>query len=120
MAPEADRQFTKELKSVGKMVAGIARRRAPHKSGRLSSKIKSSVTQREMALVIRSTDVPYARLQEWGSSGRPDSQVQPKGVPIKVRGSQMLGKAVYSQRSAIGRQITWAFERTAKKQGFDD
>lgn len=123
IAPEANEQFTKELKGVATNIANIARRRTPQKSGRLASKIKPSVTQREMAIYIPSQGkggVPYARLQEWGSSGLPSSQVQPKGVPIKVRGSQMLGKAVYSQRDTIVRHVQWAFERVAKQNGFDD
>lgn len=76
-----------------------------------------------MALYIRtngSSGVPYARLQEWGSSGMPDSQVQPKGVPIKVRGSQMLGRAVYSQRDTVVSHVLWAFERVARRNSFDD
>ena len=128
VGPDADKEFRTELRKYGKRALTKARGNAPVGSrtkyvngqkvapGGLRKSIKLSVTNKEAALYSNS---PYARAHEWGTSGQGNSQVQPRGVPIKIERSQMLGNAVYFYRNALGYSLANLVDKTAKKHGIE-
>lgn len=115
--PEVDARIKDELVKIALPALVRAQRAAPRDKGTLAGSIKVSVQQREAALY---TSLDYAKAHEWGTSGRSDSRVQPRGVPILIERSQMVGRAVYSYRPLIERRLLSLFERTVKRNGFDD
>lgn len=117
-SPEFDKQIKGELRPLATRIRDKARGRAPvGRTGKLRSSIKHSLTQKEAALY---SNLVYSKAHEWGTSGQANSQVQPRGVPIKIKRSQMLGNAVYSNRYIIEKRVIASFERVVIRNGFDD
>ena len=116
ISPDADKEFRTELRKYGKRALTKARGNAPVQTGALRKSIKLSVTTKEASLYSNS---PYARAHEWGTSNQSSSQVQPRGVPIKIERSQMLGNAVYFYRNALGYSLANLVDKTAKKHGIE-
>jgi len=114
VSPTAEREFRTAVRNYGKRALDRAKRNTPVRTGALKGSIKVSVTQREAALYSSS---PYAKAHEWGASGRSDSQVRPKGVPIEIPRSQMLGNAVYFYRNTFGYELANLVDKSAEKNG---
>lgn len=117
IAPDADRQFSGPLRDFAKVAREKARSNSPVRSGRLRGSIGYYVRQNSAGLV--SKGVPYARAHEWGTSGAANSQVQPRGVPIKIERSQMLGNAVYFYRDALGYDLANVINKVARQNGIE-
>jgi len=116
VSPDAEKEFKTAIRNYGKRALTKARGNAPVRSGALRKSIKLSVTNREGAIYSNS---PYARAQEWGSSSRESSQVQPRGVPIGIPKTQMIGNAVYFYRNAFGYEMANLVNRAARENGIE-
>lgn len=66
------------------------------------------------------SNLDYAPAHEWGTTAQGDSRVQPKGVPIKIRRRQMLGKAVLRRRPEMEEELLEMVDHLARINGFDD
>ena len=120
IAPETDKAVGRKLRTIARQVRDDARSRAPvGDTGSLRKSIKHSVTQSQMSLI---SNLPYANAHEWGTkeplSDR--TQIKPRGVPIRIQRSQMLGGAVFSAKPRVEGQVIRIFEEAARKNGFDD
>lgn len=126
------RQFRRDLKQIdadlvkeinkyfrvkARELQAEAKTRTPLKSGALRKSVKQSVTNKEMKLF---SDLPYAAAHEWGTTGKPGSKVQPRGVPIKIHKSQMLGHTVFRHREDIEEYAGNLIDHLAQVNGFDD
>jgi phage gpG-like protein len=128
VSPEAEKEVRDTLRTFGNRALAKAKRNSPVSPktkmvkgqpvapGSLRDSIKVSVTQREAALYSNS---PYARAHEWGAGGRGNSQMRPKGVPIKIPRSQMLGNAVYFYRNTLGYELANLVDKSAEKYGIE-
>jgi len=116
VSPEAEKEFRTALRTFGKRSLAKARTNSPVRTGALRKSIKLSVTQREAALYSNS---PYAQAHEWGSKGASNSQVRPRGVPIEIPRSQMLGNAVYFYRNTLGYELANVMDKSAEKYGIE-
>lgn len=116
VSPEAEKEFRTALRTFGKRALTKARSNSPVRTGALQKSIKLSVTQREAALYSNS---PYARAHEWGTKGGANSQVRPRGVPIEIPRSQMLGNAVYFYRNTLGYELANLVDKSAEKYGIE-
>ena len=116
ISPQADKEFRTTLRNYGKRALTKARGNSPVKTGALRKSIKLSVTNKEAALYSNS---PYARAHEWGTKGGYNSQVRPRGVPIEIPRSQMLGNAVYFYRNALGYDLANLVDKTAERYGIE-
>ena len=115
-APDADKQFTAALRKFGVRAQARAKARSPYDTGRLESSIRRMVTRKEAALL---SNLPYARAHEWGAKGAPSSVVRPRGVPIMIPRSQMLGNAVYYFRDALGYDLANLVNKAAERHGIE-
>lgn len=120
IAPKVDQEIGRRLRTIAKRVRDDARNRTPvGGSGILRKSIKHSVTRTQMSLVA---SAPYATAHEWGTkeplSDR--TKIQPRGVPIRIPRSQMLGRAVFSAKPRIQGDVIRVFEDVARANGFDD
>ena len=120
IAPEAEKEFGARLRKMASSIRDEARRfpkgTPKNRSYALQKSIKHSVKKTEIALY---SDSPYARAHEWGTSGQGDTQVQPQGVPIKIKRSQMLGHAVYSNRMRVRVELREAIDDVARRNAFN-
>jgi phage gpG-like protein len=127
-----DEGLTKELTKYLRQIAAKTQREAQalapvgkpyvrngkqHRPGTLKRSIKRSVTTRQMSLY---SNLDYAPAHEWGTTAQGDSRVQPKGVPIKIRRRQMLGKAVLRRRPEMEEELLEMVDHLARINGFDD
>lgn len=88
-----------------------------HRPGTLKRSIKSSVKARQMSLY---SDLVYAPAHEWGANGQMNSRIRPKGVPIRIRDSQMLGRAVFSRIDEFEKELLEMVDHLARINGFND
>jgi len=116
VSPEADQRVSGVMRKYGHKARARAKARTPYESGDLETSIRLSVTRKEAALFSNS---PYARVHEWGSKGDSSSQVRPRGVPIMILRSQMLGNAVYYYRNALGYELANTVNKAAEANGLD-
>ena len=108
-----DKEFTGVLRTYGKRALSRARSNSPVQSGALRNSIKLSVTKKDAALY---SNLVYARAHEWGTSPHPYStRVKPRGVPLAIQRSQMLGNAVYHYRNQVGQELADLVNETARK-----
>jgi hypothetical protein len=115
---DLSKEINKYLREIGKSVRDTARGLAPKgPTGNLKKSIKHSVKAKEMSLY---SDLVYAPAHEWGTSKSPGSQVQPRGVPIRIKRRQMLGHAVFSRSDDIENHLLGLVDHLARKNGFDD
>lgn len=119
IAPETDKAFARRLRTIARQVRDDARALAPVRAGALRKSIKHSVTQTQMSLV---SNLPYANVHEWGTKEplTERTRIQPRGVPIRIPQSQMLGRAVFRAKPRVEGQIIRIFEDVARGNGFDD
>lgn len=116
VSPDAEKEFRLTLRKYGKLALTRARSNSPVQTGALRKSIKLSVTQTQASVYSGS---PYAKAHEWGSSGEAGSQIQPRGVPIKIPKSQMIGNAVYHYRNSFGYDLANLVNKTARANGID-
>lgn len=115
VAPEVDSQFRKKMVVIIRPIREEASRRAPYKTGALKKSVKYSITQKGASLYSK---VPYANAQEWGTSGKPNSKVQPRGIPIKIRGTHFAYSAVLDAKPRVENGLREAFVTAAHDHGF--
>lgn len=112
------KEISKYLRVLTKQLQSEAKGRAPlGASGALRKSIKQSVTAKEMKLY---SDLPYAAAHEWGATGVAGSAVQPRGVPIKIHKTQMLGHTVFRNADRIESHLLGLVDHVAEVNGFDD
>lgn len=116
VSPEADKKFGGVMRKYGTRALGRARQNTPFESGLLEGSIKLSVTRTNATLTSNS---PYARAHEWGAKGLGDSKVKPRGVPIVILRSQMLGNAIYFYRDALSYEMANTVNKVAIENGLD-
>jgi hypothetical protein len=115
---DLSKEINKYFRELGRTLRDEARRRAPvGGTGALRKSIKHSVKAKEMSLF---SDLVYARAHEWGTSGTAKSAVQPRGVPIKIRKTQMLGHTVFRNADRIEEHLGGLVDHLAQINGFDD
>jgi hypothetical protein len=120
-----DKQMDKDLRLALREPVVRARARAKQRAGRynksglLQRSIGMVVTQKHLGIRIRSAKVPYAKAQEWGTSGKSTSKVKPKGTPIKIPRRENLWGAMVEYRSTMVRVVDEATEEAIRKAGFE-
>lgn len=114
LAKEINKYFRVEAKRLRDVARGMAPVGATRK---LQKSIKHSVKAKEMSLF---SDLVYAPAHEWGTSGKDNSKVQPRGVPIKIKRTQMLGRAVFTNSDRIEEYLADLVPYLARLNGFDD
>lgn len=108
-------EINRYLRIVAMEVRNKARLAAPKQTGALSKSIKHSVRAREMTLF---SDSPYANAHEWGTSKSPGSLVRPRGVPIRIKRTQMVGHAVFSSRDRVEEHVLGLVDHLAGRNGW--
>lgn len=116
VSPDAEKEFVRTIRTYATRARDRARSRAPVQTGALRKSIKHSVTKTEGAVY---SNLVYARAHEWGSSGQTNSQIQPRGVPITIPKSQMVGNAVYFYRNSLGYDLANLVNKTARANGIE-
>ena len=111
------RKTQREAKALAPVGKPYMRKGKQHRPGMLRNSIRYSATQRQMSLYSNNE---YAPAHEWGTTAQGDSRVQPKGVPIKIRRTQMLGKAVLRRRPEMEQELLDMVDHLARINGFDD
>ncbi|HTU15635.1 MAG TPA: HK97 gp10 family phage protein [Solirubrobacterales bacterium] len=115
---DLSKEINRYLRQIATSARDTARSNAPlGATGKLRRSIKHSVKSKEMSLY---SDLEYAPAHEWGTSGKPDSKVQPRGVPIRIKRSQMLGRAVFTRADDIENHLLGLVDHLAQVNGFDD
>lgn len=115
--PELAKEINKYLRIHAKKVRDSARASTPIQSGALRKSVKHYVKAKSFGLWSRSE---YAKAHEWGTSRGANSQVQPQGVPIRIKRTQMLGSAVFRYREETEEELANMLLHLAKQNGFDD
>lgn len=108
-----DPNFQRELKDAiregtGK-VAVTAGARAPRDSGALAHSIRPYVSG--VRASVGST-LPYAGVHEFGGS------ISPRGVPISIKASGFVGRAIDDHADEIVEDIADGFDRAAYRAGW--
>lgn len=111
ISPELDREVREYLKAFAAKVAADAARRAPRRTGRLAKSIKPSVTQKQVAIQSR---VPYAATHEYGGT------IRPRGTPIRIKKSRMMGRAVDAHRDEAVRNVKGLIDHVSRRNGFTE
>lgn len=111
------RKTQREAKTLAPVGKPYIRKGKQHRPGTLRNSIRYSATQRQMSLYSNNE---YAPAHEWGTTGQGDSRVQPRGVPIKIRRRQMLGKAVVSRIPEMEQELLDMVDHLAQVNGFND
>jgi hypothetical protein len=127
--PELSKEINRFLKIHARKVAAKAQSRAPISPGpkkvngipvspgALRKSIKPYARAKSFGLWSRSE---YAKAHEWGTSRGANSQVRPRGVPIRIKRTQMLGSAVFRYREETEEELANMLLHLAKQNGFDD
>jgi len=118
VSPDAEKEFVRTIRSYATRARDRARSRAPVDTGALRKSIKHSVTKTEGAVY---SNLVYARAHEWGTKEplTAGSQIQPRGVPIAIKRSQMIGNAVYFYRNSLGYDLANLVNKTARANGIE-
>src|SRR5215216_402629 len=96
MAPEVNRQLTRELRTAVGIVVAEAAATAPRRTGALARSYRPFV--RGTTAGIRST-LPYAGVIEYGGT------ISPRGTEIRIRRYQPVSRAVERQAGQIVEQF---------------
>lgn len=98
-----------ELRDIAKKVRDDARSNAPRRSGKLAASLRYSATN--TGARVTST-LPQAPVHEYGGV------IRPRGVPIRIKRSEFVGRAVRDNARGIEEQIGDLLERIARENGF--
>lgn len=99
----------REIREIAKKVRGTARGLTPVKTGKLQGSLRYSASNRGAAIT---SNLPYAGVAEYGGT------ISPKGVPITIKKSRMVGRAIQKDARSIEEQIGDVFDRVARGNGF--
>lgn len=103
------REVQKVTKAGAQIVATEAKRNAPRRTGQLAGSLKAT-TQRT-AGIVRSP-LPYAKVHEYGGT------IRPRGVPITIKRSAYVGRALDAKAEEVGRALAEGFDRLARANGW--
>lgn len=98
-----------KLRDIAKKVRADARPLAPVKTGKLAGSFRYSASNRGASV---SSNLPQAGVHEFGGT------ISPRGVPITIKRSRMLGRAVEKDTAHIERELEALFEQVARSAGF--
>jgi hypothetical protein len=107
--PLFDRELKDSIRKGTGKIAVTAGARAPRDSGELAHSIRPYVSG--VRASVGST-LPYAGVHEFGGS------IQPRGVPITIKASGFVGRAVDDHAEEIVEDIADGFDRAARRAGW--
>lgn len=103
------REVQKVTKAAAQIVAKEARKNAPRRTGDLAASLRG--TTQGNAGIVRSP-LPYAKVHEWGGT------IQPRGVPITIKRSAYVDRALDAKADQVGKALMDGFERVARANGW--
>lgn len=117
LSPAFDLELRGELRKVGREVAQRGSQLAPHgPSGRLAGTLRSSVTQRAVAVT---SNLPYANVIHWGgSTGRGHRPGIAWSGSVRIQPSLFLSRAIEQEETQISSDFFAALDRAAVKSGW--
>lgn len=106
-------------KGAAEIVAKDARARAPRGSRaipsvrnphvRLADSIKATTAGH--AGIVKS-DLPYAKVQEYGGT------IRPKGAPVQIKRREFVSRALESKQQAVGVALERGFDAVLRRNGW--
>lgn len=104
------REVQKVTKAAAQIVAAEAGRNAPRgRTGNLAASLRG--TTQGTAGIVRSP-LPYAKVHEWGGT------IRPRGVPITIKRSAYVSRALDSKAEQVGKALADGFDRLARTNGW--
>jgi phage gpG-like protein len=107
--PLIDRELRDSIKEAADKVAVTAGALAPRDSGALQQSIRPFVSGAKASV---GSTLPYAGWLEFGGT------IRPRGVPITIRGSGFVGRAVEDHADQIVEDIGDGIDRAARRAGW--
>lgn len=99
----------KHLRVMAGKVRERARANAPKRTGKLAGSLRYSVSNRGAKVV---STHPAAAVHEYGRT------ISPRGVPIEIKRSFMVGRALAADREDIEQQLGDLLDGIARRNGF--
>lgn len=103
------RDSIRHLREVAKRVRGTGQGFAPVRTGALKGSFRYQAGNRGASV---SSALPYAAVHEYGGT------IAPRGVPIEIKRSRMLGRAVGEHAGDIEEQLGDLLDAIARRNGF--
>lgn len=109
ISKDLKRESIKHLRETAREVRDTAKPLAPVKTGKLAGSFRYQASARGASV---SSALPQAGVHEFGGV------ISPRGVPITIARSRMLGTAVQREAPRIEEEIGKLLDRIARTQGF--
>lgn len=109
ISKDLKRESVRHLRGTAKEVRDTAKPLTPVKSGALQRSLRYQASTRSASV---SSSLPYAGVHEFGGT------VSPRGVPIAIPKSRMLGRAVQQETPRIEQELGNLLDRIARANGF--
>lgn len=109
LAPEVAKELTKRLRRGAERIRRRAIPETPTVTGELAGSLRVSVTTRGAAITSR---LPQAGVIHYGGT------IQPRGVPIEIRASEFVSRAIDVEADALLEDIEDGVQDAARRAGF--
>ena len=106
---DASKEVKRGLRQIAKEARADAVPLAPRLTGELAGSYRYSATTKGAALF---SSLPQAGVHEFGGT------ISPRGVPIEIKRSRALGRAVDRNTADIEEKVGRLFESLARRSGF--